>query len=432
MYEKEEKKLRTMKENYDGLSIPVERLDAAIQMGMMKAKQPARPKWKPWLLSVSMAAILILSLLTAIRVSPAFASYVSILPGMENIIERISTDKGLIDAVNHNHIQKIGMTDEYDGLKVTVDSLIVDKQQMKVFYSVEGTPRKEHLEMIPSLKTLDGKDIEVSSGFSTINLENGKGDSEVTFYFDKPQREKELNLLLTLKPEKHALMFPLKLDPVAYEKQKKSYPVNKTIEVGGQNITFKNITTYPLRTEIEVEFDPDNTKKVFTFEDLRIVNEQGEAWSGIKKGITAHGENDKRTFYLESNYFQEPEHLFLTFNKIRALDKDQLLIKIDPKTGDLLQGPPDHAMYDVKMTKSQVMYKVKLVGDHSYNLISGIQNAEGEDIYGGPSSIYSEEGGNIHQVSIGYERAKLVPGPVILEISDYPKVIKKNVKFKFK
>jgi len=135
MYEKEEKILCTMKGNYDELDIPVERLDAAIQIGMMKARETTRPKWKPWLISVSMAAILILSLLTAIRVSPAFAGYVSILPGMEKIIERISTDKGLIDAINHNYMQKIGVTEEYDGLKITVDSLIVDEQQMMVFYS---------------------------------------------------------------------------------------------------------------------------------------------------------------------------------------------------------------------------------------------------------------------------------------------------------
>lgn len=432
MYEKEEERLRTMKEDYDELDIPVERLDAAIQRGVMKAKQPAHPKRKPWLISISMAAILILSLLTAIRVSPAVASYVSILPGMEKIIERISTDKGLMDAVNHNHIQKIGVTDEYDGLKVTVDSIIVDKQQMKVFYSFEGTPRKEDLQIIPSLQTMEGNDLEVSSGFSTINLEDGKGDSEVTFYFDEPQREKELKLLLTLKPEKYDFTFLIKLNPDAYEKQKKSYLLNKTVEVEGQNITFKNITTYPLRTEIEVEFDPDNTKKLFTFEDLQIVNERGEVWGEIKNGIKGQGDNDNRTFYLESNYFQNPDHLYLTFSSIRALDKDQLLIKIDPKTGELLQGPPDHVISNVRVTKSEVIYKVNMDSELHYELTSRIRNAKGEDIYGGSTSTYSEEGADVHEVSIRYERKKIVPGPIILEISDYPMVIKKNVKLKIK
>lgn len=429
MYEKEEKKLRTIKQNYDELDIPVERLDNAIQLGMTKSRQTARHKWKPWLISVSMAAILILSLLTAIRVSPAVASYVSILPGMEKIIERISTDKGLIDAVNHNYIQEVGVTDEYEGLKVTVDSLIVDEQQMKVFYSVEGTPKKDEFQIIPSLQTLDGNDLEASTTFADANLEGGKAELEATFYFNEPHREKELKLLLTLNPQKHTFMFPLKLDPVAYEKQKKSYPVNKTVEVEGQKITFKNITTYPLRTVIEVEFDPDNTKKLFTFEDLRIVNEQGAVWSGIKNGITALGENDKRTFYLESNYFQEPEHLYLTFTTIRALDKDQLLIKIDPKTGELLQGPRDHVIYDVRVNKSEVIYKVNMDSELRYELTSRIQNAKGEDIYGGSTSTHYSE---VQEVFVRYDRKKLVPGPVILEISDYPTVIKKNVKFKIK
>jgi len=129
---------------------------------------------------------------------------------------------------------------------------------------------------------MDGTDQEVSTAFTTINLEDGKDDAEVTFYFDEPQRENELKLLLEVKPKKnHAFTFPVKLNPDAYEKQKKSYPVNKTVEVEGQNITFKNITIYPLRTAIEIEFDPDNTKKLFTFEDLRIVNEKGAVWSGI-------------------------------------------------------------------------------------------------------------------------------------------------------
>lgn len=194
MYEKEEKKLRTIKQNYDELDIPVERLDNAIQLGMTKSRQTARHKWKPWLISVSMAAILILSLLTAIRVSPAVASYVSILPGMEKIIERISTDKGLIDAVNHNYIQEVGVTDEYEGLKVTVDSLIVDEQQMKVFYSVEGTPKKDEFQIIPSLQTLDGNDLEASTTFADANLEGGKAELEATFYFNEPHSEKERGL----------------------------------------------------------------------------------------------------------------------------------------------------------------------------------------------------------------------------------------------
>lgn len=89
-------------------------------------------------------------------------------------------------------------------------------------------------------------------------------------------------------------------------------------------------------------------------------------------------------------------------------------------------------MYDVRVTKSQVIYKVKLDGDNGYDIISGIRNAKGEDIYVGPTSTYSEEGAGVHEVSISYDRSKLVPGPITLEISDYPTVIKKDVKFKLK
>ena len=80
--------------------------------------------------------------------------------------------------------------------------------------------------------------------------------------------------------------------------------------------------------------DPANTKEIFGFEDLRLVDEKGETWTSINNGITSSGarDDDVNIYYLQSNYFEEPKELYLQFNKLMAMDKDEAFLLIDTDT----------------------------------------------------------------------------------------------------
>nr|WP_263458232.1 DUF4179 domain-containing protein [Sutcliffiella rhizosphaerae] len=84
------------------------------------------------------ACIFFLILITSIRVSPALANYVSSLPGMERIVELVRFNKGILSAVENDYMQEIGVTTEFNGVKLTVDAIIVDNMQTLVFYTIES------------------------------------------------------------------------------------------------------------------------------------------------------------------------------------------------------------------------------------------------------------------------------------------------------
>lgn len=431
MFEREEEKLAEAREKLDGIPVPELRLDAAIQAGIRKAKQRKRLNWKPWAAALGAAAAAMLLMLGALRTSPALSKYAAGIPGMERIVELVSESKGLTDAVEHDHFQHIGLTEEKNGYRLTVDSVIADEQQMIIFYTLSGPKQEKQLELVPEIKGKHGRSPESVVMSSSPLLESGVYEGEVEFQFTEPQQESELDFQIDLKTaggETLHFDFPLKVDPELYKKQKKSFSVNQTAVVEGQKIKIRNVTIYPLRTKVEIEFAPDNTKEIFGFEDLKITDSKGEVWSGVINGVNASGEENEMTVFLESNYFKEPDNLYLTFSKIRAIDKDRLLIKLDPETGAVLEGPPDGRMYGFKVTPKKVSYKVKMDPAHSYEVTHGVMNENGEDIYSGRTEMHQMANEGVTEFFISYDRSKLASGPIVLKISDYPSVIRKEVK----
>jgi hypothetical protein len=112
------------------------------------------------------------------------------------------------------------------------------------------------------------------------------------------------------------------------------------VTVDGQRFTISQITVYPTQTEVTVQFDPANTKRIFEFDRLRLEDEQGRTYAFWGNGIpsTKDGENQV-TYNLESNYFEQPQKLVLKADGIRALDRDKLQVVIDAKKGTLIKVP---------------------------------------------------------------------------------------------
>ena len=48
--------------------------------------------------------------------------------------------------------------------------------------------------------------------------------------------------------------------------------------VDGQRINVKQAILYPTRLVLDIEYDRNNTKKIFGIRDLHLVDEQGRAW----------------------------------------------------------------------------------------------------------------------------------------------------------
>ena len=105
----------------------------------------------------------------------------------------------------------------------------------------------------------------------------------------------------------------------------------------------KEITVYPLRVAVNIEFDEQNDMEILQFEDMRIEDENGEVWSSIQNGTSGFGGvgNKERTYFLQSNYFKEPKKLYFKFDKVQALPKEESYLLIDLEKKEVLNKPTD-------------------------------------------------------------------------------------------
>ena len=90
VFDEEEKKLAKWKEMIDKTDVPQAELELAIKQGFQRAKNAPRVNKRPYVKrgvwSAIVAAVLLITVVTSIRVLPAFANAVASIPGMKKIV----------------------------------------------------------------------------------------------------------------------------------------------------------------------------------------------------------------------------------------------------------------------------------------------------------------------------------------------------------
>lgn len=430
MYEHEEKKLSEEKQKLEEQSMPHLRLDEAILSGIEKGKRASRKNQAARAWAASAAVVLILGVFAgSLRMSNDFARLVSGMPGMDKIVELVRMDKGLLSTIENDYLQKAGGSDEHRGITVTLDSFILDEEQLVLFYSFDSKGRT--LEEVHSSKidiqTKEGNSIPFTTlSYGGENLNDKEELFSSTIGLEKPLKERNYEFVLHLKDGTDEISgewrIPFTIDPGRVGKTKTVH-VDKTFIIEGQKIHVGQVRVAPTRTAVSFEFPSSNSMRIFNIEDLRLVDENGDTWSKIANGTVSTGDFDKITYYLQSNYFENPEQLYLAFNSIRALDKDRLEVVVDPVEEKIIEAP-DERLASVKFQDDLLMFawdKDYEQANHmnafnSYVDANGTKHdlqrfvKTGEDEFGFP---YSKN-----------ERLS----PITLELQDYPSWIKGNVK----
>ncbi|WP_244933702.1 DUF4179 domain-containing protein [Neobacillus mesonae] len=437
MYEKEEKQLKNL---YDNIQVPIDSLDEAIFAGFQKSKleEKRQLRRKKWFISVAAAAIFLFGFLTSIRLSPAFADYISVIPGMEKIVDLIRTDKGRMLAVENDYYEKIGVSQEKNGLKFTIDGVIADESQLVLFYTITSKDKQKILETEKvQLESFEGKKLElggISMG-SPLYSENGATTHSdmFEFYFQSPLQEKKLQLKVWVKGKKVKEEFTINFELNKDIQLKKSFVINKTISMEGQKITFLNADIYPLRVAVHVKMDPNNSKRILSFDDLRLVDENGETWNKINNGITANLISpDEAVIYLQSNYFREPKELYLVFNKIQAVDKDKAFVVVDTVKRQILKQPKGNLLRNLRVEGNELIFDLHTKKEFNAFLFTRITDGNGKEL---PSNYGFTEGMNekgITEFGVSIPNPKHQTNPISLELSAYPSWIKGNEKIKVK
>ncbi|MEW9125101.1 MAG: DUF4179 domain-containing protein, partial [Thermotaleaceae bacterium] len=135
-----EKELEELGETYSTINIPKD-IDSFIQKGIDRGRMRKRRNIRKKILGLA-AAVFVAILVTSIRISPAFAAYLSEIPGLGHLVNIVNFDKGLELAIENNFIQHINIYDEHEGISFSVDDIIIDESRMIIFYTIDKGERK--------------------------------------------------------------------------------------------------------------------------------------------------------------------------------------------------------------------------------------------------------------------------------------------------
>lgn len=447
MYEKEIEEILDVRKKYEEVPIP-ESIDQSIMSGIAKASQTRKRKkrLKTIIPSVAFAALLFFSVIS-IRISPAFASFVSQVPGLDHIVALIQGDKGLESAIHHDYFQTVDVSDTEQGITFKIEQMILDEHRLIFFYSIKAD--QDYSSLMPAkieVTDQNGKSVIGWSGIDALHdvkageWVNGKIDIGLADQVTGIPEMLNVSVAMMDDFDDAHWMVSINVDREKFIDNKAVYPLEKTVDIAGQEIIFKEVTVYPTTIAVNVVYPETNTKELFAFKDLVILNEKGEQWASINNGVTAQKICDhEEILYLQSNYFEmaEAKKMYIQFSTVTALDKGQLDVIVDLAKQEIIKKPDENIeLFEIKEGAEQIKlaFKVK-----KYNEYQGIYEVFDRYYYDQNGMEYSMDGG-ISSYSMDDEKSfiqefyidKAGQNQVTFKLINYPTTITENVKFEIK
>ena len=438
MYEKEEEKLTELRKQLDHVPIPSEQLDGAILQGFERAKHEQMKKRKGRIRKYGMlaaVALLLVTLVTTIRISSTFAHVVSSIPGLEKIVAMIHYDKGLTAAIENDYFQEINASQTKGNLTLIIDGVILDESGMNVFY----TAKSEDTLKSAQIQNVELRNAEIGSSSSSHGMwnEDVKGFSNrIDFHFAESTKLNDLtfSLSMTINEAGKDIEFIIPFTVPENVKQSHKFLLNREEEIENQKFTIEEVTIHPLRIEVRISINPNNSKKILQFPDIRLEDENGEVWGSSLSGISGRGIGEfEQIIYLQSNYFEKPKELFLRINKLQALNKDEATVIIDSEKNILLNSPSDGRLKLAESNKSHVdLFLTQAEEDEHFSFTTyKIVDANGKLIRS-PSSSMQYDSGKMESHFVFDLETTEYKNPIHLEIDNYPTYIDGNVKIELK
>ncbi|TFE01358.1 DUF4179 domain-containing protein [Jeotgalibacillus sp. R-1-5s-1] len=420
MFGEEEKRLSNYKKNIDRIDIPEDKLENAMFEGIRQAKKKKRSsKWK---IPALAAAVFLISFILTVRVSPVMAGHIASIPGMDRIVELIRYDRGLQSAVNNEYMEPIGASRSIDGVKVTIDSAIYDEYGLVLFYTIELDEPSEYFYAGPT-KILDETGDQITAASSGPGLDASNDNKTFTGLWNLLFEEKtdltDLTVEFEIDDETLSIPFSLTGDPL----ETKQFDLNQVVEVEGQKVEIQHVKISPIRAIVELESLKNNSMKLLSFENMKMVNGNGDEWGIVTNGASASGES----YYLQSNYFEMPEELSLVLGKIQAIDKDEASLVIDTFQKKVLKKPDYFPFEITDIERGRIEYELK-GQEFPYSLFGQITDADEKTFYESSSGMGGFNGEKTTYYS-SFETTKY-QNPISLEFSFYPQWIESDEKIK--
>lgn len=437
MSNKTENKLTTWKKEIDEKDVPHKKLDDAILTGFNRAKNeksPSKFNYKVVLGLTALFLFLVGCVATIWIINP----------------ELLADNKGLQDAMNHEYYQEINETQTVNGMKVTIQGAIPDEKGFVLFYTIETDKKYDDVLMNEfEMNDENGNEIEWSS--MTYGTPN---------YSEKGKKKFEGKIEVFSVDELHVFDFitsfelsPQSVDgvankvseqlfeiPFSIDEQKIApkveYIVNEEVIIEGQKLSFDKIAIYPLRAELIINIDEMNSKKILDFPDLKMTDEKGRERGKILNGTTAsflNEEGSKQVIYLQSNYFNDSEELFISLEKIQALDKEELDVVVDLDEERIVQQPTSKKFSDFEVKGRHLVFTLNHQEQFPFGTFAHVydENENEMDVLSsGMSQYHDRDKMEKHHIEIN--GLSKMTGRLVLPLSFYPEWIEAEEEIRIK
>lgn len=384
---------------------------------------------------VGLASAFLLFVL-AVNLCAPVAEAVDKIPLLRDLANAVKYSKSLKAAVEHDYAQEVYLTQTKDGVTVEITSMIVDKQELTVFYRIvsEQYDRLAAYWAVP--KTSETKDKEVAGSTYVINFGPQKiGEIEhldeemryvtVNFYDEDAMPEKlplcitawnaenyaadvqaglfsETNYLIGWEEQAERYQvadfaFELDLD-LAQIPEPVIYEVNQTVELDGRSFTIEDIEVYPtyINMNLLAGRGLDASLEWLYF---YVENENGEVFLANSAGYEG-----KRQYKLgaESPYFSEGKLTRIVITGARWSEQGKKATYINLKTGEASNLPEGVSLIELRSTGNT--YDMVFEMPYMRGMDLDIDDPFGEKHWIPPFVLYHDEEWNYYE---GEERWKI-------------------------
>lgn len=395
------------------IDIPKDKLRQGRIDAFTKLKKERRRKnqWQ----AITLVAILFLSFLLTVRVSPTIASYAAKIPGLSVIVELVQENEGIKDAIANEYYEELGILVQDKGVTITLQGAIIDEYGIMLMYDFDYPTKKsdhhnysvniyqgdQRLENSMSYGSMDGLDEPVahSSHMLEMTLDQPLDTTNPHFRVEFEMRD----------GDKQTISIPFSLDkPIA---KAKVIEPNTNITAQDQSLTINKIIRTPLRIHIEVKPDPSNTMQIVALDNISLELKNGSKRELIRNGLVGSGSfrEGQYTFYLQSNYFYDSDELIVRIGEIQAVPKGEDYIEVDFTTKEVLYKP-DFIDWDIKVVDSNVFLNAPVKDDHGRQHLFPAEKEDGASLEseGSSFSTSAHEGFNYREYYEPFNgRAKL-------------------------
>jgi len=410
--------------------VPLDTLQHESQLYAYK-RLKQRTRHKRLLQFTITVAFIMIAFIGSIRLSPALAQAVAQIPGLKPLVEMIAFDKGIEDIVNNEYYEHINASQTINGKTLTITGVVADESGMIISYKLNSDEDLAIFKGIVTEVKQKGEQVKATVGSSwaaqpketyevedTINVVASQG-------MDYSSQDFRLTFSLSERPETvFEIPFTLKNDV----KASKHYTVNKQVVIDGQRMTIHELIISPIRSELKMSIDPSNTKKILSFEDIRIYDEHQEEWGKIKNGVVGFGnyEDEQFSIMLESNYFRIPKSMTIELREIEAIDKadDFFIVDFDRKK---MISQPENINLELEIKDNfEIQYTVSPYKKNEHKgVFSHLVDADGNIYYS--NSIWISEYDNYMLIGQHFDMdnvKKLPINPIKLVIARYEQYLK--------